>query len=65
MTHPKITIFYIILGEITGRRLRAKNIEENVRHLLMDFWGARFWRTEKESPCPAGKYSYGLTDTYT
>jgi len=24
-----------------------------------------FWRTEKESPCPAGKYSYGLTDTYT
>lgn len=26
---------------------------------------ARFWRTEKESPCPAGKYSYGLTDTYT
>jgi len=41
MTHPKITIFYIILGEIAGRRLRAKNVKESVRARV----DGLLWRT--------------------
>jgi len=59
------------LGEITGRQLRAKNaradgkMRARAKNARADGKMSRFWRTEKESPCPAGKYSYGLTDTYT
>ena len=69
--------FYIILGEIIGRQQRSSppqrcgwrgNATKRTQSQDVDQrwrWGGRVRGYIEGIPRPAGKYSYGLTDTYT
>ena len=72
MTQFYVNNFYIILGEIVGRQHCANTnsvqVEMYVEALRLRCGASQIVcrRLKIEGiPRPAGKYSYGLTDTYT